>query len=97
MLVRIVKMTFQEEKVHEFLENFEQAKQKIRTFEGCEHLELLQGIHQSNVFFTYSYWQSEEALEKYRNSALFKDVWAKTKVLFAEKPSAFSVLKREVL
>ena len=32
-------------------------------------------------------------LENYRNSALFKNVWAKTKVLFNDKPQAWSVNK----
>jgi len=33
-------MTFQEEKVAAFLENFESNKKKIRSFPGCRHLEL---------------------------------------------------------
>jgi len=40
MLIRIVRMTFQEEKVAAFLENFESNKKKIRSFPGCRHLEL---------------------------------------------------------
>ena len=40
MFTRIVKMEFQENKVAQFLTNFETAKHKIRTFKGCMHLEL---------------------------------------------------------
>ena len=42
---------------------------------------------------TYSHWESEEALNKYRDSELFKSVWSFTKALFAEKPQAFSTKK----
>lgn len=91
MLKRIVKMDFKAEKVEEFLANFQANKTKIRNFDGCTHLELLRDKHNSSRFFTYSYWEDEAALENYRNSELFKGVWAKTKVLFAEKPEAWSV------
>lgn len=91
MIVRIVKMTFQEERVKDFLENFDANKSKIRGFEGCEHLELLKEEGREDVYFTYSYWQNVEALENYRHSQLFKGVWAFTKTLFADKPQAWSV------
>lgn len=93
MFVRIVKMGFQPNKVDEFLANFEENKAKIRAFEGCLFLELYRGKDNTNQFFTYSYWEHEEALENYRNSELFKNVWASTKILFNEKPEAWSVDK----
>ena len=91
MIKRIVKLTFQPEKVDEFLVNFEKNKLKIRNFEGCHHLELWQDTHQSNIFFTYSYWENEDSLNTYRQSKLFKNVWKKTKILFADKPEAWSI------
>lgn len=90
-MIRIVKMTFQESKVGTFLKNFEANKSKIRAFEGCQHLELWRDKKEKNTFFTYSIWDNEASLEKYRHSELFKSVWAKTKVLFDEKPTAWSV------
>jgi heme-degrading monooxygenase HmoA len=47
-------------------------------------------VNNPNIFFTYSFWQSQNDLEKYRNSALFKEVWSKTKKMFAEKAQAWS-------
>jgi quinol monooxygenase YgiN len=91
MLIRIVKMTFEENKIDEFLSVFEESKLKIRKMNGCAHLELLQDFNLPNSFSTYSYWNNEEDLNNYRNSELFRDVWAKTKVLFSEKPIAFSL------
>ena len=93
MFVRIVKMGFQEDKIEEFLANFEENKSKIRGFEGCKFLELYRDKDNTNRFFTYSYWKDEESLENYRHSELFKKVWANTKVLFNEKPEAWSVDK----
>lgn len=97
MFVRIVKLGFQPERIPEFLENFEKDKEKIRNFEGCRFLELYRDKNNTNQFFTYSYWQDEQSLENYRNSALFQKIWAQTKVMFNQKPEAWSVDKLESL
>ena len=86
-------MTFQSGTEAAFLENFEAHKLQIRNFPGCQHLELWQDQDKKNIFVTYSHWESEEALNKYRDSELFKSVWSFTKALFAEKPQAFSTKK----
>jgi quinol monooxygenase YgiN len=97
MLIRIVRMTFREDAVARFLENFEANKRSIRNFPGCNHLELWQDENNNNIFLTYSHWQNEEALNQYRDSELFKSVWSFTKTLFAEKPVAFSSKKIQEL
>lgn len=81
-------MTFQEDKVNDFTQVFEETKQRIRNFPGCQHLELWRT---DNIFFTYSIWEDEAALNHYRYSDLFKTTWARTKVLFAAKAEAWSV------
>tara|TARA_R110002073_G_scaffold336490_1_gene534003 strand:+ start:25723 stop:26019 length:297 start_codon:yes stop_codon:yes gene_type:complete len=93
MLVRIVKMGFYPEHIETFLTNFHTKKEHIRNSSGCRLLELYRDQEDSTVFFTYSYWDAEEDLENYRNSELFKNVWAETKVLFNTKPEAWSVDK----
>lgn len=90
MLIRIVRMTFKEEEVDNFLQVFNKSKHKIRSFPGCRHLELHRDYNKDNVYVTYSLWDNEDALNGYRNSPLFKSVWSDTKALFAEKPLAFS-------
>ena len=97
MLVRIVKMGFYKQNIEVFLENFENTKTKIRAFNGCHLLELYRDKNDPSIFFTYSYWDSEEALEKYRKSELFKGVWSKVKPLFNTRPEAWSVDKLESL
>ncbi len=91
MIKRIVKLTFQPELVPDFMAIFEESKDKIRAFEGNLHLELLRDTAQPNVLFTFSFWENEAALEHYRQSDLFRNTWAKTKVLFAEKAAAWTV------
>jgi hypothetical protein len=93
MFVRIVKMTFETNKIAIFTELFNKHKEQIRGFEGCTFLELYQDKNNSAIFFTYSYWETEAHLENYRNSALFAQVWKATKALFADKPQAWSVDK----
>jgi len=93
MFVRIVKMSFAEENIIPFLDNFETVKQKIRNFEGCQFLELYRDKHNTNIFFTYSYWNTEDDLNNYRDSDLFQSVWTKTKPMFNAKPEAWSVDK----
>ena len=94
MIVRIVKMTFMPDKTEEFLANFEKHKEQIRNFSGCRKLSLLQENHQSNVYFTYSWWESENDLENYRQSELFKGVWQQTKKYFADRPMAWSLVNK---
>lgn len=86
-------MTFQEDKVDDFLTLFEATKERIRHFDGCSHLELLKDYSQGNIFSTYSIWENEEALNNYRDSTLFGEVWKSTKVLFSDKAVAFSSRK----
>lgn len=91
MIKRIVKMSFKPENVESFKTIFENNWQKIKGFEGCSSVELLQDVNDPSIFFTYSLWQSEEHLNNYRNSDLFNTVWSATKILFNAKPEAWSV------
>ncbi len=90
-------MGFHQQNIEVFLQNFEKNKTKIRAFEGCTFLELYRDKNDTSIFFTYSYWKSDEALENYRESELFKSVWSKVKPLFSIRPEAWSVDKLERL
>lgn len=91
MIKRIVKMSFDPGKVEEFKVLFKANWQYIKGFEGCDHVELLQDKLHPTIFFTFSLWQSEEHLNAYRDSALFAKVWGATKILFNDKPHAWSL------
>lgn len=90
-MIRIVKMTFQPDRTDDFMGIFNEIKSTIADFDGCDKVELLRDKATPNIFFTYSTWRDEEALDAYRNSAFFKDTWTRTKQLFAAKADAWSV------
>jgi quinol monooxygenase YgiN len=90
-------MTFQPEKVDEFLEMFDQKKEAIRATEGCQQLELIRNIDEPNVMMTYSFWTDEEHLNNYKKTDVFAEVWPKTKALFAARPEAWSMERLELL
>ncbi len=91
MLLRIVRMSFQPEKVDEFLSLFNQVSGRIRASDGCMYLKLMRDKDHPNILVTYSKWNDQSDLDNYRHSPLFSDTWAKTKVLFNDKPKAFSL------
>ena len=90
MIQRIVKMVFRPEEILSFKALFEENKQKIRGFDGCESLRLLQDDNNPCIFFTYSVWQSEDHLNAYRHSDLFAGVWKSTKSKFSDRAEAWS-------
>ena len=91
MIERIVKMTFKPENTEIFEKIFYEVKTKIASFEGCKSVKLLKDVNNKNIYFTLSIWENEKALDNYRNSQLFNKTWEKTKILFSEKPQAWSL------
>jgi quinol monooxygenase YgiN len=90
MITRIVQLTFQEHLVDEFLKTFEKNGEKIRAMKGCYGVDLVQDLYRPYVFFTISKWETEEALNAYRQSALFRNTWKVTKSLFSVPAHAWS-------
>ena len=84
-------MTFQPDRVDDFLGVWDEMKVKIIDFEGCSKVNLYRDVNQNHVFFTHSIWNSEEDLENYRHSDLFGELWPRAKVLFGDTPEAWSL------
>lgn len=93
MIIRIVRMHFTEAGVDEFLDIFNQHKEAIRGFPGCQHLQLLKDAEDAGCYTTLSHWDKAESLENYRKSELFGKVWGRVKTLFSERTQAFSLEK----
>lgn len=93
MLVRIVKLTLQEDRVEDFKTYFDSIKDRVRNSPGCSFLEVYQDLDNPNVFFTYSYWNEAESLEQYRHSNVFLEIWPYVKTMFAQRAEAWSVNK----
>jgi len=83
----------EDQRLYSFLESVgsDDCREKIRSFPGCSHLQLLQVEADPCVFFTYSHWEGEENLNIYRNSDLFRTVWRSTRKLFRAAPKAWSL------
>lgn len=93
MINRVVKLSFDPAQVENFQQLFENTKNTIAAFEGCRGVKLLRDTNATNVFFTYSLWESEEALNRYRQSDFFNKVWTQTKQWFNDKPMAWSTVE----
>lgn len=91
MLIRIVKLTFEEDKIEQFLQFFESVKEQVNTFPGCLGMKLLREIEDPCTVMTYSHWESPADLENYRTSETFGKIWPTIKPWFAAKPEAWSV------
>lgn len=91
MINRIVRLSFHPKNVEKFLKVFEDSKRHIAAFPGCNSLSLMRDANDPNVFYTYSLWDNLDALEAYRLSSLFETTWTQTKILFNDKPRAFSL------
>jgi quinol monooxygenase YgiN len=92
-LHRVVRMTFRADAVATFLELFNKVKADILAQPGCRHVELMRDAQNPDSFATFSVWESEEALEAYRQSDFFRKTWSRTKALFAAPPRAESYFK----
>jgi quinol monooxygenase YgiN len=91
MIIRIVRMHFIPESVDDFLDIYERTQAAIQNVSGCIYLELMRDTEDPNVFITLSHWESTTALNNYRKSELFKNVWRRVKALFSQPAEAFSM------
>lgn len=89
-------MTFEPENIPSFERLFEASEKGIRSFPGCLRVDLLQDMKDPTVFFTYSQWESEAALQAYRESDFFRGVWGQTRGLFSEPPMAWSLELKDI-
>ena len=91
MITRLVKLSLQADKAGDFEALFYQTQSLIEDFEGCHKTNLFKISGNACQYFTISYWNTEQDLENYRASALFKDVWSQVKPLFSEKAEAWTL------
>lgn len=91
MIIRLVKMQFRPETKGDFVSVFLERKEGVLSQPGCKSVRLFNDLKDPNIYFTYSIWDSQAALEDYRKTAFFKETWGLTKALFADKARAWSV------
>ncbi|MEO8149679.1 MAG: antibiotic biosynthesis monooxygenase [Bacteroidia bacterium] len=91
MITRIVRLTINPSRFHEFAKVYAEAQKTIITFKGCMELQVYTDVQQTNVVFTISKWNNESDLNHYRFSAFFKNVWTTVKPMFSAKAEAWSL------
>ncbi|RUT77680.1 putative quinol monooxygenase [Ancylomarina longa] len=91
MITRFVKLEILSDHIEDFKTLTTGEKTEIIAFPGCSHLKILQDVSKPSVFFTVSHWESETALNHYRNSDFFQGNWKTVKQWFASKPEAWSL------
>lgn len=90
-IARWVHLTFREDTIAQFWEIFGRYQEAIRYFPGCLHLAIWVEKQNPLHVYTYSVWESQDALENYRRSMLFREVWGKVKPLFGAPACAHTL------
>ncbi len=98
MIKRIVKLHFKQNQAQVFLNDILPLQKRFtRNFPGCHHLELWVSKDDPDLIFSYSYWETVDALNQYRMSKKFEEFWKKTKALFSSRAEAYSIEVIEVV
>lgn len=87
-MIRIVHLSIKPEHCMEFESYVLKVLKKVQSFPGCSHVQLLKG--EIGNYFTFSEWESANALEVYRQSPIFNEIWDEIKPWFAAKAEAWS-------
>lgn len=90
MIIRVVKLHIASDAVEQFIHFFNEHKNDIASFEGCHSLELFRDVMTNEHLITYSIWEDSTALDRYRQSDLFGEIWPKAKKWFKSRPKAHS-------
>lgn len=77
-----MKLQFRETEIASFIRIFNENKLNVSNFNGCLGMRLLNDLQNPCIFYTYSQWESEDALNNYRKSTIFNTVWISIKPLF---------------
>ncbi len=91
MITRIVKLSFQNQYCPHFESMFPKIQQIVFSSKGCKEVKLLKSM-EKGLYFTYSHWDTEQSLEDYRQSDVFKKIWSDFKTNFKDAPQAWSTV-----
>ncbi len=91
MITRIVKMNVNVLDVKKFKDLVQAYQNKILAAQGCKQVNIMCDKKIKTKFFSYSIWESEQDLENYRNSEMFKKTWNEVKQLFSSPAQAWTV------
>ncbi|NEN24326.1 antibiotic biosynthesis monooxygenase [Cryomorpha ignava] len=90
MVIRIVELHIHRDRLEKAQLLLAEVAPNVRKMDGCSHLNILEGLNNNAHITTYSYWKSEDHLNAYRQSNVFKTFWGEIKPLFAMPARAWS-------
>ena len=88
MVIRIVSLKCKPEDIDAFRLLLHKSSPRVRQFPGCLSLQIVNDITDPTGFFTISAWRDVDALEAYRTSPLFEQVWPRIKAFLREPARA---------
>jgi (4S)-4-hydroxy-5-phosphonooxypentane-2,3-dione isomerase len=97
MITRLVKLSLDPGSIDDFLKLFGSVQKEIADFPGCRGVKLLRDSMETNVYFTYSIWESDSDLGNYRHSELFKATWKQAKKCFSAPAQAWSLIQSDII
>ena len=84
MVIRIVSLKCKPEDIDAFRLLLRKSSPRVRQFPGCLSLQIVNDIADPTSFFTLSTWRDTDALEAYRASPLFVEIWPRIKAFLRE-------------
>jgi quinol monooxygenase YgiN len=84
MVIRIVSLKCRPEDVDAFRLLLRESSPRVRQSPGCLSLQIVNDIADPTSFFTLSTWRDRDALEAYRASPLFVEIWPRVKAFLRE-------------
>ena len=84
-------MEINESDIDSYMALVQSVLDRIKNFKGCQSVNIFNDKDVPNRFFSYSTWESEEHLDAYRDSELFKITWSELKTFFKSPAQAWTV------
>ncbi|WP_026369733.1 putative quinol monooxygenase [Kallotenue papyrolyticum] len=90
MLARLVRLYLHPAQVEAFLALYAEARPRIEAQPGCLGVQLVRQQDDAAAFATWSLWTDAEALERYRHSPFFGELWPRVRRLLRRPAEAVS-------
>ncbi|OFX61669.1 MAG: hypothetical protein A2046_04560 [Bacteroidetes bacterium GWA2_30_7] len=91
MIVRIVKMQVNESNKVLFKQTLKDYQPLLKKQKGCMQIDMLNDKKIKDIYYSYTIWDNEENLKKYKNSDFYKELSSKVLPLCEKEPQAWTV------
>lgn len=74
-----------------FKQTLKDYQKALKEQKGCMHLDMFSDKKEKDIFYSYTIWDNDTNLKKYRKSALYKELSGKILPLCDKEPKAWTV------